>query len=103
MQQFLTQIGLKVDLQTVDFGVWLDKAKAGEILIYLFWDSCPVIPDNVLKQFTSESTINYIAYNDPGVRQNRGGSGGRKRSGKRKRSFTMKHRKISWIPAVSIR
>lgn len=65
VQQFLTQIGLKVDLQTVDFGVWLDKAKAGEIPIYLFWDSCPVIPDNVLKQFTSESTINYIAYNDP--------------------------------------
>lgn len=65
VQQFLTQIGLKVNLQTVDFGVWLDKAKAGEIPIYLFWDSCPVIPDNVLNQFKSDSTINYIAYHNP--------------------------------------
>lgn len=65
VQQFLTQIGLKVNLQTVDFGVWLDKAKAGEIPIYLFWDSCPVLPDNVLKQFMSDSTINYIAFNNP--------------------------------------
>lgn len=67
VQQFLDQIGLTVNLQTVDFGVWQEKAKAGEIPIYLFWDSCPVIPDNVLRQFTTENIpgINYVAYNNP--------------------------------------
>lgn len=65
VQQFLTDIGLDVNLQTVDFGVWLDMAKAGEIPIYLFWDSCPILPDNVLMQFTSDSTINYIGFNNP--------------------------------------
>ena len=103
VQQFLTQIGLKVDLQTVDFGVWLDKAKAGEIPIYLFWDSCPVIPDNVLKQFTSESTINYIAYNDPEYDRIVAAAVEENDLAKKAELYNEAQKNIMWIPAVSIR
>jgi len=49
----LTDAGFKVDLQVVDFGVFIDKVRAGEAGMWLLYNSSNIMGDDTINRYTS--------------------------------------------------
>ncbi|MDR2649887.1 MAG: ABC transporter substrate-binding protein [Clostridiales bacterium] len=54
IQSQLASAGINAQLQTVDFGVFLDKVRAGEAPLWLLFNDTNIVPDNTLSRYTSE-------------------------------------------------
>lgn len=49
----LTEAGFKVEMQLVDFGVYIDKVRAGEAPMWLLYNSTSIISDDTISRYTS--------------------------------------------------
>lgn len=67
IEYFLTQIGIDVNFQAVELGVFKEKVMAGKVPIWSSWNSTKIIPDSTLVNYTSASYpgMNWIGLKDP--------------------------------------
>lgn len=49
----LTEAGFKVEMQLVDFGVFIDKVRTGEAPMWLLYNSTSIISDDTITRYTS--------------------------------------------------
>jgi peptide/nickel transport system substrate-binding protein len=60
----LTEAGFKVEMQSVDFGVFVDKVRNGEAQLWLLYNTTPVVADETVVRYTSG---NYPGRNWSGI------------------------------------
>jgi ABC-type transport system substrate-binding protein len=60
----LTEAGFKVEMQSVDFGVFVDKVRSGEAQLWLLYNTTPVVADETVVRYTSG---NYPGRNWSGI------------------------------------
>ena len=66
VQTYLTAMGIRAELQAVDFGVFMDTAKSGQCPMWLFYSSPETIPDEFFRGKTSAQAPgnNYSMFRD---------------------------------------
>ncbi|MEG1997177.1 MAG: hypothetical protein RR051_01915, partial [Clostridiales bacterium] len=54
-QSQMAAAGFNVELQLVDFGVFIDKVRNGEAQMWLLYNTCPALADEVIVRYTSSA------------------------------------------------
>lgn len=67
LQSYLEAAGIHAELQTVDFGVFLDKVRAGEAPIWLIYNDTNISSEDTIRRYMSENYPgnNWSGINDP--------------------------------------
>ncbi|MGI6684936.1 MAG: ABC transporter substrate-binding protein [Bacillota bacterium] len=67
LQDYLAQVGIKVDVQALEFAGWMDKARAGQWPMWYLGRTSNVLPDTFMKFFMTDfiGKSNFSAYSNP--------------------------------------